>query len=533
MGCARFTFAQRPNGKLSNLEAYCLRLLRNRDSSEESTLFTDHKRPMDEQSSASQVPPGTSQASNATPGAALASHITPADPHAVDASTPKKKRRHLWIWAVVLILFGLLFYWVIQHQQKSQAAAGGGGRRAGMGGPVPVTIATAQKGSMGIYFDALGTVTPIYSDSITAQVTGVVTQVHYREGQMVHKGDPLIDLDDRLYVAQLVQAQGTLEHDKQVLAQADMDLERYKQAWAKNAIQRQLLEDQEKLVLQERGTVTNDEGVVQFDQLQVEYCHITAPISGRVGLRLVDPGNLVTANGTSTLVVITQTAPITVVYTLAEDSLPQVLKQTKSKQALTVEAMDRSQTGHLATGKLGSIDNQIDTSTGTVKMRAAFDNKDGALFPNQFVNTRMLVQTLQDQLIVPSSAIQHNGSEDFVYVLANAKTGQPVSDVSVCSTGSGSGGQGSGSSSSAGHAGGQKSNSKQPSAPPPPPPCKVVMVSVTSGHSESGNTIVVKGLQEGEVLADSSFEKLIDGSPITISKVKLPTSSDTSESPTQ
>jgi membrane fusion protein, multidrug efflux system len=197
-----------------------------------------------------------------------------------------------------------------------------------------------------------------------------------------------------------------------------------------------------------------------------------------------------------------------------------------------VEAMDRSQTGHLATGKLGSIDNQIDTSTGTVKMRATFDNKDGALFPNQFVNTRMLVQMLQDQLIVPSSAIQHNGSEDFVYVLANAKTGQPVSDVSACSTGSGSGGQGSGSSGSGANSSAQHSGSKQPSAPPPPP-CKAVMVAVTSGHSESGNTIVTKGLQEGEVLADSSFEKLIDGSPITISKVKLPTSSDTSESPTQ
>jgi multidrug efflux system membrane fusion protein len=313
-----------------------------------------------------------------------------------------------------------------------------------------------------------------------------------------------------------------------------MDLERYKQAWAKNAIPRQTLEDQEKLVLQQRGTVTNDEGVVEFDRVQVEYCHITAPISGRVGLRLVDPGNLVTANGTATLVVITQTAPITVVYTLAEDNLPEVLKQTKSKQSLTVEAMDRSQSGQLATGKLNSIDNQIDTSTGTVKLRAMFDNRNGALFPNQFVNTRMLVQTLQDQLILPSSAIQHNGSEDFVYVLANAKTGQPVTDVSVCSTGSGSGGMGSGGGSgSGGHSGGkqgggQGAGGQQSSGPPPP--CKVVMTDVTSGHSENGNTIVTKGLQQGEVVADSSFEKLIDGAPITISKVKLPATSETSAS---
>ena len=345
-------------------------------------------------------------------------------------------------------------------------------------------------------------------------------------------------MDDRLYQAQLAQAEGTLEHDKQVLAQADMDLERYKQAWAKNAIPRQTLEDQEKLVLQQQGTVKNDEGVVDFDQVQVEYCHIKAPISGRVGLRLVDPGNLVTANGTATLVVITQIAPITVVYTLAEDNLPQVQKQAKSKQALTVEAMDRSLTGHLATGKLSSIDNQIDTSTGTVKMRAMFDNKDGALFPNQFVNTRMLVQTLQDQVIVPSSAIQHNGSDDFVYLLVSAKTGQPVTDVSACSTGTGSGGQssggqgtgGQGSSANAGakHGGGKGAAAQQTG---PPPPCKVAMTSVQSGHSESGNTIVTSGLGAGAVIADSSFEKLIDGAPITISKIKLPSTSETSASP--
>ena len=466
------------------------------------------------------------------------SHVTQGAPHAEDAPTPKKKRRHLWIWVVVLLVFAGIFYWVMQHQQKSQSAAAGGGRRAGRGGPVPVTTATAQKGSMGIYFDALGTVTPVFTDTITAQVTGVVTVVHYREGQMVSKGDSLIDLDDRLYVAELAQAQGTLEHDKQVLAQADMDLARYKDAWAKNAIPRQTLEDQEKLVLQQRGTVLNDEGVVQFDQLQVEYCHITAPISGRVGLRLVDPGNLVTANGTNTLVVITQIAPITVVYTVAEDSLPQVFKQTKNKQALTVEAMDRSLTGHLATGKLSSMDNQIDTATGTLKMRAMFDNKDGALFPNQFVNTRMLVQTLQDQVILPSSSIQHNGSQDFVYLLVIAKTGQPVDDVSACSTGSGSGGQSSGGSGSGapganggGKPGGGKGAAGQQSGPPPP--CKAVMRTVKSGHSESGNTIVTSGLEQNNVVADSSFEKLIDGSPITISKIKLPTSSDTSESPTQ
>lgn len=421
-----------------------------------------------------------------------ASHVTPGAPHAGDAPVPEKKRRHLWVWAVVLILFGLLFYWVIQHHEAAKTAAGG---RHAFGGPVPVTTATASRGSMGVYLDALGTVTPVYTASIAAQVTGVVTTVHYREGQYVSKGQPLIDIDDRQYVAQLEQAQGTLQRDKQVLAQAQMDLERYQQAWAKNAIPRQTLEDQEKLVLQEEGAVKNDEGAVAYDQVQVNFCHITAPISGRVGLRLVDPGNLVTAGGSTTLVVIAQTSPITVVFTLAEDNLPEVLKQMRAHQALTVEVQDRSQSDHLATGKLSSLDNQIDTTTGTVKLRATFGNKDGALFPNQFVNTRLLVQTLENQIIVPSSSIQHNGSQDFVYVLENAKTNQPVSSVSDCST--------------------QQS-------------CKVKMQNVKSGHSESGNTIVESGLNDGEVIADSSFEKLVDGSHILISKVQIPSTTDTS-----
>jgi membrane fusion protein, multidrug efflux system len=420
-----------------------------------------------------------------------ASHVTPGAPHAGDAPEPEKKRRHLWIWAVVLILFGLLFYWVIQHHEATKAAAGG---RHAFAGAVPVTTATATRGSMGVYLDALGTVTPVYTASISAQITGVVTDVHYREGQYVSKGQPLIDIDDSQYKAQLVAAQGALERDKQVLAQAQMDLERYQQAWAKNAIPRQTLEDQEKLVLQDQGTVKNDEGTVQYDQVQVDFCHITAPISGRVGLRLVDPGNLVTASSGTTLVVVAQTSPITVVFTLAEDSLPEVLKQLRGRQPLTVEVQDRAMSNHLATGKLNSLDNLIDTTTGTVKLRASFDNKDGALFPNEFVNTRLLVQTLQNQIIVPSSAIQHNGSQDFVYVLVNAKTKQPISDVSECST---------------------------------PQSCKAKMQNVKSGHSEGNNTIVTSGLNEGEVVADSSFEKLIDGSPIVISKVQIPSTPET------
>jgi|HubBroStandDraft_5_1064220.scaffolds.fasta_scaffold15537_3 multidrug efflux system membrane fusion protein len=407
------------------------------------------------------------------------------DQPSIDSHSAHPKKRHWWIWAIILLLFGLLFYWVItQHNQSQQAAAGGGrGRgRFGMTGPIPVTYATATKGSIGVYIDAIGTVTPVYTDSVTAQVTGVITAVHYREGQYVKKGDPLIDIDDRPYQAQLAEAQGALERDQNLLAEAQMDLKRYQDAWAKNAIPRQTLEDQEKLVLQDQGTVKNDEGTVQYDQVQVSFCHITAPISGHTGLRLVDPGNLVTANSTTTLVVVTQTSPITVIFTLAEDSLPQVLKQMHGGKSLPVQAYDRTQQTVLGAGKLITVDNQIDTTTGTVKLRAEFGNAQGMLFPNQFVNTRLLVNTLENQTLVPSSAIQHNGSTDFVYAIKNP-------------------------------------DAKNATA---------FMQKVKSGISDKGNTAVT-GITPGTVVANSSFQKLVDKSPVVQSKVALPSSDETED----
>ena len=192
----------------------------------------------------------------------------------------KQKRRHRWIWVIILLAFAALFVWVWK-QHGASAAPSGGGRSAAMAGTVPITVATAAKGSIGVYLDAIGTVTPTYSDSITAQVTGVITAVHYREGQDVRKGDALIDIDSRTYEAQLAQAQGTLSRDQNLLAEAEMDLKRYQDAWAKNAIPRQTLEDQEKLVLQDQGTVQNDQGTVQYDEVQVGFCHITSPIEDR------------------------------------------------------------------------------------------------------------------------------------------------------------------------------------------------------------------------------------------------------------
>lgn len=442
-----------------------------------------------------------------------------------------QKRRHLWIWAVVLLAFGLLFFWVYrQHSASAAAGAPGGGRRGAMAGPVPVTLVAATKGSIGIYLDAIGTVTPLYTDNVTAQVTGVITAVHYREGQYVHKGDPLIDIDDRPYQAQLQQAQGTLERDQNLLAEAQMDVKRYQDAWAKNAIPRQTYEDQEKVVLQDQGTVKNDEGTVQYDRVQVDFCHIKSPINGRVGLRLVDPGNLVTANSSTTLVVITEVQPITVIFTLAEDNLQQVLDQMRSGKTLTVEAFDRTNTKLIAKGRLTTIDNQIDTATGTVKLRAQFDNAKGDLYPNEFVNTRLLVNTLENQTLVPSSAIQHNGTQDFVYLIQGLTPSAPRSAAGHGY--GGQGGQGGGHSGSGGHDGnggsdvggnGARSGSNQPVG-------KAISRTVKVGVSDEGNTVITFGLNPGDIVADSSFQKLINGSPVTQSQVVIPAdSSDTTE----
>ena len=409
-----------------------------------------------------------------------------------------------------------------------------------MAGPVPVTLATATKGSLGVYFDVIGTVVPMYTDYITAQVTGVVTAVHYREGQAVHKGDPLIDIDARPYQAQLQQAQGALDRDQNLLAEAQMDLKRYQDAWAKNAIPRQTLEDQEKLVLQDQGTVQNDQGTVQYDQVQVGFCHIASPMDGQVGLRLVDPGNLVTANSSTTLVVVTQVQPITVIFAVPQVQLPQVVEQMRAGKTLTLEAYDSPRTKLLAKGRLTTVDNQIDTVTGTVKLRAEFDNSKGILFPNEFVNGRLLVKTLDDQTIIPSSAIQHNGPQDFVYLIQGLvpNSNPPGGNGGNRGPGgyTGSGGPSAGSGGSGGNRGGAGPGSGGGGAAGnggqsgrQGPVGKAIIKNVKSGISDGGNTAVT-GINPGDVVANSSFQKLVNGSQVTQSTVVIPaTSGDTTE----
>jgi multidrug efflux system membrane fusion protein len=334
----------------------------------------------------------------------------------VHGSEPKRSFfLRLLIWVALLAIFGFAFYLVLSPKEAPKK----GGRR-GVTGPITINTATAQKGDIGNYLDAIGTVTPVYTASMFAQVTGAVTDVHYTEGQAVNKGDPLVDIDSRQYEASLLQAQGALERDENLLGQAQMDLKRYQDAWARNAVSKQILDDEEKLVHQDQGVVKNDQGAVKFAQVQVDYCHIVAPISGRVGLRLVDPGNLVTAGAnanSSPLAVITQIHPITVVFTIAEDHLGAVLAQLRKDSKLAVDVYDRADQTKLATGELTALDNQIDTTTGTVRVRSTFANEDGSLFPNQFVNTRLLVETLKGVTLVPTSTIQQNGQASFVYVI--------------------------------------------------------------------------------------------------------------------
>ncbi len=336
----------------------------------------------------------------------------PIDPiHQLSAQGVQSHRHRvvrIVIWLLLLLVVVLV--WRHLHNEKKAVPAPP---------KITITTATAKKGDIGIYLDEIGTVTPVYTDSITSQVNGLVVAVHFKEGQLVSKGDPLIDIDSRTYRATLLQAQGALERDENILAQARMDLERYRDAWARKAIAKQLLDDQEKIVAQDEGTVKNDQGTVQFDQIQVEYCHITAPIAGRVGLRLVDPGNVVQSAGTATLAVITQLEPITVIFTIPEDSLGPVQARLQKKAKLPVDAFDRTAQTKIASGELLTLDNQIDTTTGTVKARSIFDNKNDALFPNQIVNTRLLVNTLQGVTLIPASAIKQNGQASFVYVTQN------------------------------------------------------------------------------------------------------------------
>ncbi len=377
------------------------------------------------------------------------------------AEQPQTKKKHnWWAWLILVVVVLLAWYLFRQHQEAEAANA----KKETPARSVPIQTAAAKSGDVGIYINNIGTVTPVYTVTVTSRVQGQIMEVYYKEGQLVHKGDPLLDIDPRPYQAALTQAQGALAHDQAVLAEARIDYDRYKAAYSRNAIAKQQMDDQEQVVAQDEGTVKNDEGVVENAKVNLVYCHITSPIEGRVGLRLVDPGNIVQANSTTSLVVITQLEPITVIFSVSENYLPQIQEQMRHGHTMTVDALNQDQSKKIATGSLLTLDNQVDTTTGTVKLKAVFANKEETLFPNQFVNAKLLVDTLHNATTVPAQAIQRNAQGPFVYVIGADQ--------------------------------------------------KATLRTVKLGPTD-GDVVAVQGVNAGEVVATNGFDKLQDGAQVT------------------
>src|ERR1700733_6272447 len=350
--------------------------------------------------------------------------VLPDDEPGADTNIKQPRRRRLWP-AIGLIVVGAIGIWYYYYAQHDGVVAPS---RTSGGSTIPVTAATITKGDIDITLDALGTVTSLATVTVVSQISGQLMRVAYTEGQDVKKGDLLIEIDSRPYQLALAQAQGALERDEALLQNADLDLKRYQQLAKTNAIPRQQLDTQVSLVLQDKGNVVADQAQIETQQLNISYCRIVAPVDGRVGLRLVDPGNYVTPSETTGLVVITQIKPITVIFPVAEDYLPQIVKRLRAGAILPVAAFDRSGSIKLSEGELRSLDSQINVTTGTINLRAEFANQDESLFPNQFVNARLMIDVQHNAVIAPTSAIQRGAPGTFVYLVRadHTVTIQPV-----------------------------------------------------------------------------------------------------------
>ena len=336
----------------------------------------------------------------------------------------KKPKRRWWVWLLALAVLGYGAYRVRKGLVAPQATTAAQGTNLRLPS-VPVVAAKSRKGDIGVYITGLGAVTPIYTVTVKSRVDGQLMKVLYKEGDIVHEGDLLVEIDPRPYQVQLTQAEGQLLKDQALLDNARIDLDRYQTLLAQNAIPEQQLATQKALVQQDEGTVKTDQGQIDSAKLNLVYCHITAPITGRVGLRLVDPGNIVHASDANGLLVITQIQPISVIFTIAEDQLPVVLQKMRAGERLRVDAYDREMKAKIAQGWVTTLDNQIDQTTGTVRMRATFDNKANALFPNQFVNARLLVEEKHGVTLVPTAAVQRNSQTTYVFLV------KPDSTVTV------------------------------------------------------------------------------------------------------
>jgi multidrug efflux system membrane fusion protein len=382
------------------------------------------------------------------------------------AAKPKAGSAILTVLLILLLAGGVYYFYMrSQTRRRTQVQAPTGRPVAGPGGRpmalAPVVAVRAVAGDIGVYFTGLGAVTPIYTVTVRSRVEGQLMKVYYQEGQPVKEGDLLVDIDPRPYQAQLTQYEGQLIRDQSLLDNARIDLARYQQLIGKKAVPEQTLATQRSLVTQYEGTVKSDQGQIDTVKLNIVYCHITAPITGRLGLRLVDPGNYVQVGSSTSLAVITQVEPISVIFTLPEDQLTAVLQRVHAGQRLAVEIYNREMTTRLSTGHLTTLDNQIDQTTGTLKLRAVVDNKAGLLVANQFVNAKLLVQEKHSVTLVPTAAIQRNSQKTYAYVIK--------------------------------------------------PDQSVTVRSLALGTTEAGETEVTKGLAPGEVIAMSGVDNLREG----------------------
>jgi len=393
----------------------------------------------------------------------------PVTPAPAESAPPGKaghsRRRRVWVWLCVLLVVGLsaYFLWSMFANAKAKSAAA---KAAAKGpAPIPVVAATSRKGDIGVYYSGLGAVTPLATVTVRTRVDGQLMNVRYREGDTVHKGDLLVEIDDGPYKAALTQAEGQLMRDQAALENARIDLVRYQQLVPQKAIPEQQLATQLATVHQDEGVVKLDAGQIESAKVNLAYCKIAAPVTGRVGLRLVDSGNIVNTTDATGLLVITQMDPISAIFTIAEDQLQVVLKKMASGQTLEVDAYDRAAKTKLAQGSLTTLDNQIDPTTGTLKLRATFQNAKGMLFPNQFVNARLLVQEKHGVTLVPTAAIQRNAQATYVYVVKTDST--------------------------------------------------VTVRPITIGTTEGNDSEVTSGLAPGEVLVMTGVDKLQEGSKVS------------------
>ncbi|WP_462383516.1 MdtA/MuxA family multidrug efflux RND transporter periplasmic adaptor subunit [Pseudomonas sp. Marseille-QA0892] len=387
---------------------------------------------------------------------------------AVTPTPPRRPRRTRVVIIVVLILIAILAWWFWPRT----AATSANGPRGFAGEPTPVRIAEASQADFPVNLTALGTVTASNTANVRARVNGLLTEIRFKEGQRVKAGDVLAIIDPRPYEVALKQAEGTLQQNRAQLRNAQIDLDRYRGLFAQDSIAKQTLDTQEAQVAQFQGTIATNQAAVDQAKLDLQFTKVTAPISGRVGLRQVDIGNLVTTGDTTPLVIITETRPISIAFTLPEADLPAVLAAYRNDSKLPVEAWDKGERNVLATGMLQSIDNQINLATGTVRLKAQFENKDESLFPNQFVNVRLRVRTLANATLIPSDAIQYGSIGTFVYVIGDED--------------------------------------------------KVQVRPIKTGASNDTQTVVEEGVQPGESVVVEGTEQLREGSKVEIIETEKP-----------